>query len=221
MSDYKVLPVLINDNNILYRIMNVSIGNDQSFYFTFPNKEEYKLASFTRNIYSDKEYDQKTISLNPVDFDYKLPKISFHPKNYTMHIKSQETDVKFLEEFELYNFNSFGYFECPIMQIVLPYDMSFFEVYNKTKYPVTCAIDKTSIDKSLAIYILVHSSELIPPQILPIHGHSQYKLQGTLDTNNAYTLSFYKTYIPKNTSSSLTVTLNTKKELVMILLTKY
>ena len=92
MPDYSTAPLLINDNGILYRIMNVSTSKDGSFYFSFPNDSGYKITKFTKEHYSNTDYCKKIIEQKSADIIYEMPKISFHPRNFTMHIKSQSTN---------------------------------------------------------------------------------------------------------------------------------
>lgn len=213
-------PVLIKNNDKTYRLMNVSIGDDNSFYFTFPNSSNYKMVTYTKHNYSKANYSKHTIEFNASDFEYKLPKISFHPRNFTMHIKSQSTNKTIDTDYDLYNANKDGYFECPFMQILLPYDLDFFDEYNKTKYPITYTIERANHRKNLSIFVLIHSVEIVPPKMLPILSKNPNLLNATAIINDKYTLSFYTSYLPRNKDNQLLININTKYCAIITILEK-
>lgn len=211
MADYSTSPLLINDNGKQYRIMNVSTNKDGSFYFSFPNETGYKITKFTKEYYSDADYSKKIIEQKPADIIYEMPKISFHPRNFTMHIKSQSTNDLVNGDYELYNFNKDGSFECPLMQIVLPYELSFFETYNKTKYPIKCILDRKEFEKNMCIYVFIHGTDVAPPLVLPIKSKTPYNLGAVALVDNKYTFSYYINYIPKSDNKDILLAINTKK----------
>lgn len=202
-------PLLVENNEKIYRIINITMGNDNSFYFSFPNSTEYRLKTFNILQYSKESYSKKQIQPSAIDFDFKMPKVSFHPNSLTVHIKSQKTNNLLNKSYKLYNHNKNGYFECPFMQISLPYEMEYFEEYNKAKYPITYTLKRRNHRKNMSIYIFIHSSKITPPNVLNIKSKHPNILEKTMNIDNDYTLSFYVSCTERQRNGELVITINT------------
>lgn len=91
---------------------------------------------------------------------------------------------------------------------IITYDIYYFK--NIIKYSITCTIERANYRKNLSIFVLIHSVEIVPPNILPIISKSPFLLNTTAIINDKYTLSFYTYYLPKNKDASLLININTK-----------
>ena len=144
------------------------------------------------------------------------PKISFHPRDFIFHIKSSNS-AKYDKDYRLYNFQPLGQgLVCYFMQIVLPSNIELLAEYNLGKHKVECIIDYLDIEKILSIYVVIHSSELMPLNELPFKSNTIYKLHSTLLVEYGLTFSYYVSYLPFNKSNNLTIAINTLYEALLL-----
>lgn len=154
-------PVIVNCNDKRRRIMNIAFERDGSIYFLFPRKDGFVVRNASSNYYSNKQLQTNTIE--KLDSEYSVPKISFHPANYTIHVKSGRGEY-ILEDYKLHNFSDEDdIFVCPAFQIVFPKYMDIFDEYAKTKYAHCLELDGDKLSDSLSLYIFIHSQNVIIP----------------------------------------------------------
>ena len=221
MND-RTAPILIQSGGKRYRIMNVSLGNDGSYYISFPKSNGYHVDKSANNQYLNAAYAERTIQLEEINGDFHCPKISFHPQRQTIHIKTDTGERFNGKEYGLFNFaGTSSEFLCPVLQVILPNDLRLFEEYNKTKYEHICYINdsRNVMDKAISLYLYIHTIGTIPDIKYISKGKTKYIWYTTMKTNAPFTFSiFYGEIDASSAQSQFMLCVNTKEEFLTITL---
>jgi hypothetical protein len=126
-----ITPILIEINNVLYKLIYINFADDGSIYVFFPRKKGYSVTK-------EKKIPEKVMSGQKISlerFPEKLftPYISYHPNSKSIHINTingeiYKRDMRVLSMAEDENILAF-----PLCQILFM-DFSFLEVYTRKKY---------------------------------------------------------------------------------------
>jgi hypothetical protein len=212
--DDSTAPILIESGDKLYRVMNVSVGNDGSYYFTFPKAGGYYLKQYTSTQYLNAKCSSRRIKLHEVGSVYHYPKVSFHPMEQTIHIKDNSGEIIDSKEYKLCNFaNNENEFLCPVMQVILPKDLSFLEEFKKTKYKHCCYIkdSRKTDNKLISLFFYIHTMDTEPDIKYISQGNAKYALRATMKTYAPFTFSVFSGEIDNRAEvANLILCINTK-----------
>lgn len=219
--DSSSTPILINDNGIIRRIMNVIYEKDGSIYFVFPRKGAYHLNRIRENKYSGRKHNR--VRLKTVKESYKNPKISFHPGKMIMHVMSEDRkNIK--SDYNLYNFEKNGDIGIYFCQILLPKDLSIFDVYNKTKYNHFFTIENVDLTQgNVGIEVIIHNSGYeYDCCVLPECSTRNFLYSTVYDSPTPYTCSFFiSTYSLGNDLEAPLISLSATDEYLLYYLDIY
>lgn len=156
MSKSRVItPVLVNINNILYKLLYINFSTDGSIYIHFPRKGGYKLI---------KEVDLPNSILGTQSFvfessqaDYQNPYISFHPRKKAVHINTQDNRIYKIDAEVINLAEDENILLFSLCQIVFS-DFSHLDTYTSSKYISPYILRSNSLNPSvnLCIEIWVH-----------------------------------------------------------------
>lgn len=217
MKNDDKIPILVNCNGKVVRIMQIIFDDDNSIYFTFPRKRGYEINGINVEKYLDVDYCEKVRRLNTNIELYNNPKISFHPRDMIVHTKTS-TNVKVEDDYKVFNVlndqNDFFYY-C--LQVVLPNDENFFDEFNKTKYNNKYYInDLYDIDinnKSYSIELCIHSSYIEPDEKwLPFSKNRNLLCYVTIRAPKKYSVTFFISDGIDNNDNSMLLNINTLNE---------
>lgn len=150
-----VHPIIIKSAQKCYRLLNIAFERDQSIYIQFPRKRGYIIHSAGTYNYSHHHEDR--IDIDDLPNVYSIPKISFHPKDCTAHVKSGNGNY-ILGDYKLHNFLSEDDgFACPFAHIVFPPNYKYFDEYTKTKYKYPLYLNGDLIKTNLNLFLFIHS----------------------------------------------------------------
>lgn len=214
-------PVLLKRDNKIIRLLNITYEADDSIYISFPRKKGYTLNKTSEKKY-EKTYDVVEVKrkLHSTDEEYNIPKISFHPRNITMHVKSSD-NKRVNSEYLLHNFSSDKRFLLiPFAQIIFPNNYQIFDEYDKTKYK-----DKIEIpdiiknnNELISLEIFIHTqNSTITEENLPFSKNRNFKFVVSYFGDNKYSCSVAVSTIPTHSSDSSTITIaiNTEESAVL------
>ena len=154
-----VHPVLIKRQGVQYRLLNIAFEKDGSIYVQFPRKKPYVVRKAVAKEYSNNK--TSTIKAKELEKEYLIPKVSFHPAKFTVHVKTSSNEYV-LDDYQLHNSSpSNDTFVCPMMQVVFPKDITVFDEYTKTKYPHCLYLDGDLITDTLSLFFFIHSQHVI------------------------------------------------------------
>ena len=209
-------PMLIESGDKLYRIMNVSIGSDGSYYFSFPKTGGYYLKQYTSTQYLSAKCSSRIIKLHEVESVNHYPKVSFHPLEQTIHIKDSSGETIDGKEYKLCNFaQNENEFLCPVMQVILPKDLSFLEEFKKTKYQHLCYIkdSRKTDNKSISLFFYIHTMDTEPDVKYISQSNAKHALRATMKTYAPFTFSvFYGEIDNRAEVDKLLLCINTEDE---------
>ena len=150
-----VTPVLVEINNILYKLIYISFADDGSIYVFFPRKKGYSITK-EKNI-PEKMEDGQAISLERFPEKLFAPYISYHPNSKSIHINTinreiYRHDAEVLSMAEDENILAF-----PLCQILFM-SFSYLEVYSSKKYlfPYILKSKTPNLETNLSLEIFIH-----------------------------------------------------------------
>ena len=218
MGIENVHPVLIPVNGKYVRLMNISFEKDQSIYFSFPLNRGYSVSKGSAESYS--QFDRKRHRyLLDLGYCFDSFKVSFHPLNYTAHVKSNSGDY-ILSNYKLHNFGDNECFVCPMLQVIFPNNLSFLDEYQKTKYNHPISINTAEQKSDLCLFVFVHHQDvMINPDaldlLIPNRDKSKKVLYSFKIASTAlYTCSIFVVDGEYN-SESVILALNTEDKFVL------
>lgn len=221
-----VFPILMQNGDKVIRLMELVYENDDSIYFIFPRKSGYKIDNVCVKKYTEGEYEERVLDLDKTDVVYNNPKISFHPRDMVVHVKSQFNE-KLKDSYEIYNIAPENELFCYLVQVIFPLNFDIFDEYNKTKYKNILNINNNpNIDVSqmdfsnnnLNVEFFIHSNGILPDEsCLPLCINRKCKYMATFCGNNLYSHTIVVSEMDANNkSNSIIITLNTKWEVIII-----
>ncbi len=214
----ETIPVLMKDNDSIYRLANIIFEDDNSIYFCFPNKGGNHISRCNVQLYTGLEhegdYNKKShIRLNKPTVEFDTAKISFHPRDMIAHVidkngKRLFCDVQLTSMYE-------NQFVVPFIQIVIPNDLSVLELYNKTKYKNVFQLDnKLKKNKTLSLEIYIHDSNIFIDENELFPSKRKLLFYETYNSNYKYTCTVFVSRINTKNDSIITV-LNGKNAIVI------
>lgn len=221
-------PILVDYNGEKHILMEIICEKDDSIYFSFPRKDKYIINTIDIKKYSNKEYEEGERKLQKIEKLYEGPKISFHPRDMIVHVKSEDNN-RVEDDYPILNIDPEGKVFCYLLQIIFPLDLDFFDIYNKTKHPKFLIIndaDKVDISQfdlkkyNLVLEIFVHSSEYEPNEsCLPRFNNRQYKYMATSQTSDKYTYTIVVSQMDSCLENGVLININTKYEDILYTMT--
>lgn len=223
-SNDNKFPILIEHKGKVLRLMEIVYEKDNSMYFVFPRKKGYKVDKICVKDYSKKElaeneHEEDILQLDNINKIYYNPKISFHPRDMIVHIKSQDNQMV-KENYEIYNIAPTGELFCYLIQIIFPLNFIVFDEYRKTKYKNSLNInnhqniDKSKLnfdDNNLSIEIFIHSNDIEPTEKnLPFSLNRDFKYMATFKGDNLFSHTIVVSEIDANNKDSVLICINTK-----------
>lgn len=223
-SNDNKFPILIEHDGKILRLMEIVYEKDNSMYFVFPRKNGYKIdkiciKEYSKNELSENEHEENILQLDDINKIYCNPKISFHPRDMIVHIKSQDNRMV-KENYEIYNIAPAGELFCYLIQIIFPLNFTAFDEYKKTKYKNVLNINNNpNIDKSklnfannnLNIEIFIHSNGIEPTEKnLPFSLNRNFKYMATFEGDNLFSHTIVVSEIDANNEDSVLICINTK-----------
>lgn len=196
MKNDDKIPILVNCNGKIVRIMQVIFDDDNSIYFTFPRKRGYKINGINVKEYLNVDYCEIVRTLDTDIELYINPKVSFHPRDMIVHTKTS-SNVRVEDDFKVFNVlndNEDFFYYC--LQLVLPNDLNFFEDFNKTKYTnkynISSLYDIDIIKKNYCIEICIHSSYIEPNEsFLPYSKNRNLLCYVTIQAPKKYSVTLF------------------------------
>lgn len=214
-------PVLLKRDEKILRLLNITYETDDSIYISFPRKKGYTLNKTSEKEYEKTyEYVEVDRKLYSTDEEYNMPKISFHPRNNTMHVKSSD-NKRVNSEYLLHNFSEDKRFLfIPFAQIIFPNNYEIFDEYNKTKYKDKIEIPDIikSNNELISLEIFIHTqNSTITEETLPISKNRNFKFVVSYFGDNKYSCSVAVSTIPtsSNNISGITIAINTEESSVL------
>ena len=140
-------PILIEIDEICYKLIYISFADDGSIYIFFPRKRGY-IVSKEKDL-PDKIINKMTVSLDRFPDKIFSPYISYHPKLKSVHVNTQNREMYKLDAKVINMAENKGILTFPLCQILFP-RFSYLDVYSskkythpfiiksKTAYPETC-----------------------------------------------------------------------------------
>lgn len=213
-------PVLLKRDNKIIRLLNITYEKDDSIYITFPRKKGYTLYKTSEKKY-EKAYEIVEVKrkLQLTDEEYNMPKISFHPRNNTMHVKSSD-NKRVNSEYLLHNYSKDKRFLIiPFAQIIFPNNYEIFDDFNKTKYKDKIEIsDIINNNELISLEIFIHTqNSTITEDTLPYSKNRKFKYVVSYFGDNKYSCSVSISSLPASSNNipDILVAINTKYSSVL------
>jgi hypothetical protein len=148
-------PVLIEVNNILYKLIYINFSEDGSIYVFFPRKKGYSVSK--EKTLPDKIIGKLTISLDNYPEKVFSPYISYHPKSKSIHINTKNKDVYKLNAKVLSMAENKDVLAFPLCQILFPlFTILDTSLSNKYSHPFIIKSKTLHPDSCLNVEIFVH-----------------------------------------------------------------
>jgi hypothetical protein len=149
-------PILINVNDILYKLIYINFSNDGSIYVYFPRKKGY---SITKEVnFPDVIVGKQTYSLLDIDSGFNNPYISFHPRKKVIHINTQQNQIYKIDVSILNLAEDKDILAFSLCQIIFP-SFQYLDEYSNSKYISPYIMNAPSLELNgicLGIEIWVH-----------------------------------------------------------------
>ncbi len=163
-----ITPILVNVDNVLYKLLYINFRPDGSVYVNFPRKSGYKVTNEVDlpNVILGKQ----TFILETSQSNYINPYISFHPSKKVIHINTQNNRI-FKLDAEVINLSEDkSKLVFSLCQIVFT-AFSYLDVYTSSKYISPYILNSKSLNPiiDLCIEIWVHPvNSYIPIPDIPL-----------------------------------------------------
>lgn len=214
--DKVTTPVLLKKDHQVLRLLNITYESDNSIYITFPRKNSYTLNKIDEKEW-EKTYEIVEVSrtLHNTEEEFNVPKISFHPRNNTMHMKSAD-GKRVNAEYLLHNFSDDKtLLLIPFVQIIFPPNYEIFDEYKKDKYKDKIEIeDIIDWDKEvISLEIFIHTqNSTITEEALPYFKNRNFKYVVSYFGDHKYSCSVVIATIPKGAeTSNIIIAANTEE----------
>lgn len=133
MSKFELTtPILVDVNNIFYKLIYISFSDDGSIYIFFPRKKGY-VASKEKDL-PDKIVNKTTVSLDSFPDKIFSPYISYHPKSKSVHVNTKDRGIYKLDAKVINMAENKDILAFPLCQILFP-RFSYLDIYSSKKYP--------------------------------------------------------------------------------------
>ncbi len=215
-------PVLFLKNNKRLKLMYITYGEDDSIYITFPRKKGYILKEKNEMNYGFK--GEVKIPFRKSELEYESPKISFHPRDFIVHVRS--SDGKTINKsYKLSNRSEDkNKLLIPFVQIVFPNNFDYFDEYVKEKYknPLEIKEERPS-NNFLGIEIFIHSKDCyLAAEDLPFPEKRKLSWAVKYTGNSKYTCSLFGSEIDNlegNCSNSIEAVLHSDEKALIFRIT--
>lgn len=161
-------PILLKIGEVKYKLLYLNFSKDGSVYLIFPSKGGYKIRSH-KDI-SFRIGGKQNVTLEHVIETYKMPKLTFHELNRSIHINC--FGQKYVYDKPILNMSATtGAILFPFCQVVIPNNLSYFDIYREKKEYTTPLIFEvvSNFSKSLSIEFWIHNSGFyIYPKDIPL-----------------------------------------------------
>lgn len=218
----EVTPILIKDDDKVYRILNIIFSSDNSIYFAFPSSKKRIISTFNEKGYDDTIYSEHVRTLNKFESESLEPKVSFHapnaehPDSTVVHINSNKIG-SIINNKDVLNVGHNNDVFIYLMQIVVPDDLTFFDEY-KNKHSKFIEIDNKKLNgETLSLEFIIHSTGIKQEEYyLPFSKNRRLRCIRTFITPNSLTCSVVISTLKGSKNdpklSSLILSINTKEE---------
>ncbi len=156
-------PILIKDNDKVYRIANIIYSSDNSIYFVFPSSKKRLISTYDEKEYDNTIYSEHIRELETFEFDSLEPKVSFHapnkehPNSMVVHINSNKIG-RIIDNREVLNVGHGNDIFIYLMQMIVPKDLTFFDEY-ENKYEKHILIDNNLLNgETLSLEFIIHTT---------------------------------------------------------------
>jgi len=124
-------PILVEIDNIFYKLIYINFADDGSIYIFFPRKNGYRVTK-EKNL-PKKLAGEQAFSLDEFPENLYSPYISYHPKSNSVHINTRNKGVYKLDVEAISMAEDKNILAFPLCQISFP-RFSYLDVYSSTKY---------------------------------------------------------------------------------------
>ena len=166
-----ISPVLLESNNIQYKLFYLNFSKDGSIYLFFPRNKGYTIRAQKDIVFP--VIGETTFSLDNTTNHFDSPYISFHPKNKVIHVNDKKKLIFKLDTEVLNLSENKDILSFPMCQIIFPISTDYLDKYMPKKEhvtPLNIYVNNRNLNVGLSIEAWIHPvGTYLDPSDLPLY----------------------------------------------------